>query len=87
MLKILKDIRPKYSKDELTILVMIDFSKAFDNVDHSLLLQKVGYYFGCNPVAVNLIWCYLGSALNLLLLVTPPLYEKSSLLVSRKNPF
>jgi len=38
MLKIVEDIRGKYDKGEITILVLLDFSKAFDSLNFEILL-------------------------------------------------
>lgn len=54
MLKVLENIRTKYKEDEWTILVMTDFFKAFDIVDHNLLLHKLRYYFGFSSCAITL---------------------------------
>ena len=54
ILKVLEDIRPA-----LTIMVLIDFSKAFHSVDFDILLFKLDTYFGFNRHASNLIRSYL----------------------------
>lgn len=41
-----------------TALVLLDFSKAFDSVDHSLLCAKLGYY-GLNNITVSFFQSYL----------------------------
>lgn len=41
LLEALEDIRPRYDKGNLTILGIIDLSKAFDTIDCNLLLQKL----------------------------------------------
>lgn len=59
MLKILDDNRPNYDKDFLTILVLLDFSKAFDVVKHEILLKKLEVFFNFSQYAVDLMKNYL----------------------------
>ena len=59
VLKVLEDIRPAFDRGDLTIMVLIDFSKAFDSVDFDILLSKLATYFGFNTHASNLMWSYL----------------------------
>ena len=40
------------------IVVLIDLKKAFDTVDHQILLSKLGLY-GIKGQAMNLLKCYL----------------------------
>ena len=47
-------------KDEITGLVFIDFRKAFDTVDHKLLLRKLPIY-GASDAAVSWIKSYLSN--------------------------
>ena len=47
-------------KDEVTGLVFIDFRKAFDTVDHKLLLRKLPIY-GSSDAAVSWIKSYLSN--------------------------
>lgn len=60
-MKVLDDIRVPYDRDEFTLLRLLDFSKAFDCVNHQLLCYKLEYYFGFNHVAVELVRSYLSS--------------------------
>jgi hypothetical protein len=41
------------------LLLLLDFSKAFDNVRHSLLLKKLSLYFNFRAAAVALVGFYL----------------------------
>lgn len=59
MVKILEDIRLEYDKDNISVLCLLDFSKAFDKVDHRVLCQKLEHYFGFSNSAVRLIGSYL----------------------------
>ena len=59
VLKITDDIRQAFDIDFLTILVLLDFSKAFDKVFHPLLLHKLKFYFGFSSSAIALLKSYL----------------------------
>lgn len=43
-----------------TALILLDFSKAFDTLDHALLLSKLQYY-GFDPISINFFESYLGN--------------------------
>lgn len=47
-------------KGQATVLVLLDFTKAFDTIDHSLLVAKCNY-FGLNPVSCKFIESYLNN--------------------------
>lgn len=59
VLKVMEDIRPFFDRGDLTILTLLDFSKAFDTVCHKILLQKLFAYFGFSQDAVGLVASYL----------------------------
>lgn len=59
MLKVLEDIRPNFDNGDLTILTLLDFSKAFDTVCHRILLHKLKKYFGFSSDAVKLLESHL----------------------------
>ena len=59
MVKILDDIRIPFDNNHITILCLLDFTKAFDTVDHLILCQKLKKRFCFSNSAVNLINSYL----------------------------
>lgn len=59
LLKVSDDIRQEIDSNRHTILVLLDFSKAFDSVDHTLLLRKLEIYFNFSTSAIALIKSYL----------------------------
>jgi len=59
LLKITNDISKAIDKDEITIYVSLDFSKAFDMVNHNLLCNKLINNFDFSAQAANLIYSYL----------------------------
>ena len=58
MLKIVDDIRHSFDLNWVTLLCLLDFTKAFDSVDHELLCLKLKCY-GFSDAVVNLIRSYL----------------------------
>jgi len=60
MLKILDDIRSSFDINMITLLCLLDFSKAFDSVDHVILCNKLKAY-GFSDSVVRLIWSYLSN--------------------------
>ena len=59
LLKITDDIRRAMDKRQLTILILLDFSKAFQTVDHDILATKLKYSFKFSELALNWIQSYL----------------------------
>ena len=44
ILELVNDISSSFEKGEYTLGVFIDFSKAFDTVDHEILISKIEHY-------------------------------------------
>jgi len=59
VMKIVDDIRECFDDSLITLLCLLDFSKAFDRVVYCLLIRKLGQNFGFNPFALKLIASYL----------------------------
>lgn len=59
ILEVTEVIRNAMDKNEAVILVLIDFSKAFDTIIHSLLIQKLKLRFGFKLESIRFIESYL----------------------------
>jgi hypothetical protein len=59
LLKVTNDILMASEKKLMSILILLDFSKAFDSVDHSLLCSKLTDQFAFSSSATSLIRSYL----------------------------
>ena len=57
---VIDDIIAAYDKGQASLLVLLDFSKAFDTLDHKLLLSKLHYY-GFDKDSVDLISSFLNN--------------------------
>ena len=55
--KIIKNI----DKDQFSCCLFLDLSKAFDTVDHNILLFKMNEYFGIRGIALDLFASYLNN--------------------------
>jgi len=60
LLKPSDDIVKAMNQNEITIAVMIDYSKAFDTIDHSLLMRKLSQ-LGFGESVIRLIISYLSN--------------------------
>lgn len=59
MIAITDDIRFNIDKKCATILVLLDFTKAFDTIDHNILCSKLASNFHFARTSCKLIWSYL----------------------------
>ena len=57
LLNVTDDIFHALDKKQLAVLVLLDFSKAFDTVNHALMIAKLKY-IGCDNTAINLFISY-----------------------------
>ena len=58
LLKIRDDIKRAMNKSEATLAILVDFSKAFDTIDHNFLLEKI-LKFNFSPQAKEIIFSYI----------------------------
>jgi hypothetical protein len=61
VLKIADDIVGALDGGQVSALVLLDFSKAFDCLDHRLLCRKLSRQFGFGPSSVGLVRSYLAN--------------------------
>lgn len=59
LVSVTEDLRQAMDGDNVTFLILLDFSKAFDTVDHSILCDKLRHLFNFSSCAVKLMYSYL----------------------------
>jgi len=59
LVRIMEDVRSMFDSDMLVLLCLLDFSKAFDEVIHELLLLKLQNIYGFHDSAFKLMASYL----------------------------
>lgn len=57
--KVSEDLRYNIDSKKISILILLDHSKAFDCVDHNILCFKLQIFFNFSPQSVKLIKAYL----------------------------
>ena len=60
ILQLIRDITTSFEKEKYTLGVFIDLSKAFDTVDHQILIKKLQYY-GIDGTALEWFKSYLSN--------------------------
>ena len=60
LINIVDEIKENIDNDKYTVGIFLDLTKAFDTVDHKILLQKLPYY-GIKGTALSLITSYLSN--------------------------
>ncbi|XP_075150937.1 uncharacterized protein LOC142225047 [Haematobia irritans] len=65
LLGVVEEIRQKLDSNMVSFLVLLDHSKAFDTVDHNILLTKLRVYFHFSETACKLIYSYLSERAQL----------------------
>ena len=60
MLQLTRNIKSSFEKAEYTLGVFTDLSKAFDTVDHQILIKILRYY-GIEGTALELFKSYLSN--------------------------
>ena len=68
LLKVKSDLLYALDKQEVTCLVLLDLSAAFDTVDHDLLLNRLYFRYGFDEIILNWISSYLRSRLQQVLM-------------------
>ena len=64
LIKVCEDIRKSVDINEIVFLLLLDFSKAFDNVNHKQLLRKLRVLFNFSNSAIKLIASYLSKRMQ-----------------------
>lgn len=81
LVDVAEDARQELDKNNLTFLVLLDHSKAFDTVDHSILCEKLRSKFSFSRTAIQLTKSYLSNRYQYVQIVN----SKSSLLPVRRG--
>src|SRR5678816_407340 len=64
LLRIYNDLLLASNRKEVSALVLLDLSAAFDTIDHQILLTRLRTFFGFSGTALSLIESYLSNRLQ-----------------------
>lgn len=59
LLDITETIRENYDDERVSVLIFLDFCKAFDSISHRRLISKLSHFFGFSSSACKLIYSFL----------------------------
>ena len=59
LLKVVNDLFLSTSKGNISVLALLDFSSAFDTIDHPILVQRLHAYFGSTDTVLKWFSSYL----------------------------
>ena len=59
IVKLMDDVFKSFDKNSYTVMTFLDFSAAFDTVDHGLLISKLEYKFGIKGIPLKWFKSYL----------------------------
>ena len=59
LLRVYNDLLLAVDSGDAAVLVLLDFSAAFDIIDHSILLRRLESTFGIRGLALELMWSYI----------------------------
>ena len=61
LLNVTEEIRCEIDQNNVTILTLLDHSKAFDTIDHKVLLFKLKHFFNFSITSINMISSYISN--------------------------
>ena len=87
LLRIYNDLLLASDRRQVTALVLLDLSSAFDTIDHQILLDRLASFYGFSGLALLYFDLIFLIALIMLLFNLPPLLPSTLLLVSLRVLF
>ena len=59
LVKVINDLRVSADKKNVSVLLLLDLTAAFDTIDHSILIQRLEYWVGLSGTALSWFSSYL----------------------------